>query len=70
MQRSKGPSRNWVELQQKLEELRLSMMVDGAAPVRAKVKEIVPEYSYCDETPALNEHPIPVEQQLNAIGQN
>jgi hypothetical protein len=28
-----------------LEELRTSMNIDGAAPIRAKMKEIVPEYS-------------------------
>jgi FlaA1/EpsC-like NDP-sugar epimerase len=35
----------WSVLLHHLEELRASMTVDGAAPVRAKLREIVPEYS-------------------------
>jgi len=45
IKRTKGPLRDWPELCRQLEELRASMCVDGAAPVRAKMKEIVPEYS-------------------------
>jgi len=45
IKRTKGPRRDWPELCLQLEELRASMSVDGAAPVRAKMKEIVPEYS-------------------------
>lgn len=45
IKRTKGPLRDWPELCRQLEELRASMSVDGAAPVRAKMKEIVPEYS-------------------------
>jgi FlaA1/EpsC-like NDP-sugar epimerase len=45
IKRTKGPLRNWPDLCRQLEELRVSMSVDGAAPVRAKIKEIVPEYS-------------------------
>src|SRR5438552_12840106 len=45
IKRTKGPLRDWPELCRQLAELRASMSVDGAAPVRAKMKEIVPEYS-------------------------
>ena len=45
IKRTRGLLRNWPELCLQLEELRASMSVDGAAPVRAKMKEIVPEYS-------------------------
>jgi FlaA1/EpsC-like NDP-sugar epimerase len=45
IKRTKGPIRDWPELCSQLEELRASMSIDGAAPVRAKMKEIVPEYS-------------------------
>src|SRR6266581_6735322 len=44
IKRTKGPLKDWPELCRQLEELRASMSVDGAAPVRAKMKEIVPEY--------------------------
>ncbi len=46
IKRTKGPLKDWPELCRQLEELRASMSVDGAAPVRAKMKEIVPEYSF------------------------
>jgi FlaA1/EpsC-like NDP-sugar epimerase len=46
IKRTRGSRRNWVELCQQLDQLRASMSIDGAAPVRMKVKEIVPEYSY------------------------
>ena len=46
IKRTKGPLRDWPELCRQLEELRASMSVDGAAPVRAKIREIVPEYSF------------------------
>jgi len=49
IKRTKGPLRNWHELCRQLEELRESMSVDGATPVRAKMKEIVPEYSFQTE---------------------
>jgi len=49
IKRTRGPARPWMELQRQLEELRLSMSVDGAAPVRAKIKEIVPQYSFREE---------------------
>lgn len=35
----------WPLLVQHLSELRASLTVDGAAPIRAKLQEIVPEYS-------------------------
>ena len=58
IKRTKGPLKDWPELCRQLEELRASMCVDGAAPVRAKMKEIVPEYFFptgiskqtCDES--------------------
>ena len=40
---------DWAELCRHLDELRASMTVGGAAPIRAKIKEIVPEYSFLVE---------------------
>ncbi len=71
IKRVTGYSRNWLELQRNLEELRLSMTVDGAAPVRAKIKQIVPEYEYYEplDTPVM--HPVSVESRLgHAVGLN
>ena len=46
VKRTSGSPRDWSALCRQLDELRASMSVDGAAPIRAKIKEIVPEYSY------------------------
>jgi len=46
IKRTRSPLGAWLKLQQDLEELRTSLCVDGAEPVRRKVREIVPEYSY------------------------
>ena len=54
IKRTKGPLRDWQELCRQLEELRASMCVDGAAPVRAKMKEIVPEYSFQNDNSRQN----------------
>jgi FlaA1/EpsC-like NDP-sugar epimerase len=54
IKRTKGPLKDWPELCRQLEELRASMCVDGAAPVRAKMKEIVPEYSFQTENSGQN----------------
>jgi FlaA1/EpsC-like NDP-sugar epimerase len=42
----RSPLVGWSELQRQLNELRSSLGIDGAGPVRQKIKEIVPEYSY------------------------
>jgi FlaA1/EpsC-like NDP-sugar epimerase len=46
IKRTRSPLEGWSKLQRHLVELRTSMGVDGAEPVRRKIKEIVPEYSY------------------------
>jgi FlaA1/EpsC-like NDP-sugar epimerase len=46
IKRTSGALKDWSKLCFQLDELRASMCVDGAAPVRAKIKEIVPEYSF------------------------
>lgn len=68
IKRTNGASRNWIELQRQLHELRLSMTIDGAAPVRAKVKQIVPEYT---ATTPINDYYFQVEKKLDrAVGQD
>jgi FlaA1/EpsC-like NDP-sugar epimerase len=37
---------DWSRLCCQLEELRTSMSLDRAAPIRSKIKEIVPEYTF------------------------
>jgi FlaA1/EpsC-like NDP-sugar epimerase len=51
IKRTNGPRRNWSELCRQLHELGASLHVDGPAPVRAKIKEIVPDYCAADALP-------------------
>ena len=44
IKRARGKAMAWPNLSQLLSELRASLTVDGANPVRAKLREIVPEY--------------------------
>jgi len=46
IKRSQSPPDGWPELRRHLDELRASMSMNGAGPIREKIKEIVPEYSY------------------------
>jgi len=46
IKRISGTLKDWSRLCSQLDELRASMNVDGAAPIRAKIKEIVPEYCF------------------------
>jgi FlaA1/EpsC-like NDP-sugar epimerase len=49
IKRTTGTMKNWPGLCRQLEELRVAMSVDGAEPIRIKIKEIVPEYSLPDD---------------------
>ena len=54
IKRTNVPSIDWTFLCAQLSELRASLTVDGAAPIRAKINAIVPEYSFspdADRTP-------------------
>ncbi len=44
IKRINGSKPDRLRLYRQLEELRASMSIDGAGPIRAKIKEIVPEY--------------------------
>jgi FlaA1/EpsC-like NDP-sugar epimerase len=46
IKRIRGPLVSWSQLQRHLNELRSSLGIDGAEPVRQKIREIVPAYSY------------------------
>src|SRR5215510_6398755 len=51
IKRTNGAHCNWSELCRQLRELGASLYVDGPSPVRAKIKEIVPEYCSADVLP-------------------
>lgn len=44
IKRVRGKRREWPLLARRLEELRASLTVGGAEPVRSKLREILPEY--------------------------
>lgn len=46
IKRAHGSSRNWKTLAAKLEELEATLFLNGSENIRAKLKEILPEYSY------------------------
>ncbi len=48
IKRTNGSSRDWTSLCRQLDELRASLTIDGASPVRAKIRDIVPEYTFND----------------------
>lgn len=50
IKRTSAPVKDWNELCLQLDQLRASMTVDGAAPVRAGIKRIVPEYVYQEDS--------------------
>jgi len=67
IKRTNGSLRDWTGLCYQLDELRASMSVDGAAPVRAKIKEIVPEYTFDDNKARQNGDESLKERHLRAV---
>jgi FlaA1/EpsC-like NDP-sugar epimerase len=54
IKRTTGSLRDWTSLCRQLDELRASLTVDGASPIRAKIREIVPEYTFGDNKAKQN----------------
>jgi FlaA1/EpsC-like NDP-sugar epimerase len=46
IKRARGPLHDWPALARKLEDLEATLFLNGSSGIRAKIKEIVPEYSY------------------------
>ena len=67
IKRTSVPLRDWSSLRRQLDELRASLSLDGAAPIRAKIKEIVPEYTFHDNTARPGGDGLPSERQLRAV---
>jgi FlaA1/EpsC-like NDP-sugar epimerase len=55
----------WATLNSQLDELRISLTTDGDSPIRAKIKEIVPEYSFCEDKAGEDDKSL-AEPQLRA----
>ena len=67
IKRTNGSLRDWSNLDRQLDELRASLTIDGATPIRAKIKEIVPEYSFHDnKAKEVSDESFP-ERQLRAV---
>ena len=67
IKRTNGSLRDWASLSRQLDELRASLTIDGVAPIRAKIKEIVPEYS-CHENGARQNGDEPLaERKFRAV---
>lgn len=67
IKRTSVSQRDWTGLCRQLDELHASLTLDGAAPIRAKIKEIVPEYTF-DSSDALPEgRDLQTEHQFRAI---
>jgi len=46
IKKARGPLHDWLSLARKLEDLEATLFLNGSGSVRARIKEIVPEYSY------------------------
>ncbi len=67
IKRTNGSLKDWTKLSRHLDELRASLSVDGAAPIRAKIKEIVPEYIFHDNKTKQNSNETVAKRQFRAV---
>ena len=73
IKRIRSPLDGWSQLQRQLNELRGSLSIDGAGPVRRQIKKIVPEYSYVWSSDATNDRnydvPFPIQEvpRVNSV---
>lgn len=68
IKRTSGLLSDWTSLSRQLEELRASLTIDGAAPIRAKIKEIVPEYIFQENDPQQKSNEVLAGRQSRAAG--
>ena len=45
IKKARNVLRGWNKLESQLDDLRATLYFDGAAPIHAKIKQIIPEYS-------------------------
>jgi len=67
IKRTNGSLRDWASLCHQLEELRASLTIDGASPIRAKIRDIVPEYTFNDNKAKLDSRKPQAERHLRAV---
>jgi FlaA1/EpsC-like NDP-sugar epimerase len=56
IKRARGPVQDWESLSRRLEELEAALFVDDPDDIRARIKEIVPEYSYVSTNRSLDKN--------------
>lgn len=69
IKRARGPLQNWPKLASRLEELEATLFLNGSDSVRARIKDIVPEYCYpSDHESSLDQdaEPWPSDQRASA----
>ena len=59
IKKARGPILEWATLADKLEQLEATLFLNGSDSVRARIKEIVPEYSYPSAAEAIEEREDP-----------
>jgi len=56
IKRARGPVQDWESLSRRLEELEAALFADDPDDIRARIKEIVPEYSYVSTNRSLDKN--------------
>ncbi len=67
IKRTNGSLRDWTSLCRQLDELRASLTIDGALPIRAKIRDIVPEYTFSDNKAKLDSDEAHAGRQFRAV---
>lgn len=70
IKRTRGPIKSWSELRRQLDELKIIIAVEGTSVIRAKLKQIVPEFLY--DLSAVDTHTeqfVPIVHE-KAVGQS
>jgi FlaA1/EpsC-like NDP-sugar epimerase len=67
IKRTNGSLRDWTSLCRQLDELRALLTIDGASPIRAKIRDIVPEYTFPDNKVRLESDEPQPERQFRAV---
>ena len=67
IKRARGPLQNWTTLASRLDDLEATLFLNGSDSVRARIKEIVPEYSYSSaDDSSLGQESWPSDQRASA----
>jgi FlaA1/EpsC-like NDP-sugar epimerase len=64
---TKGSLKDWTTLCRQLDELRASLTIDGASPIRAKIRDIVPEYTFNESKAKLDSDEALIGRQFRAV---